>query len=87
MLIEFDFQDEGHLYADCLFCILTIYGKCLLFQFLNRVILLDNPHRNKGSKGSIRTACFIFSKFKLNSLLQVVVHTYMNIAVRKPMHL
>ena len=50
MLIEFDFQDEGHLYADCLFCILTIYCKCLLSQYLNRVILLDNPHRNKGSR-------------------------------------
>ena len=27
------FEDEGHLYAKCLFDILTIYPKCLLFQF------------------------------------------------------
>ena len=28
------FQDEGHLYGNCLFYILTIYRECFLFQFL-----------------------------------------------------
>ena len=29
------YAEEGHLYANCLFYILTIYAKCLLFQFLS----------------------------------------------------
>ena len=35
MLLKIDFQDKGHLDANLLFYILTIYRKCLLFQFLN----------------------------------------------------
>ena len=32
--ISLIFRDEDHLYAHCLFYILTIYCKCPLFQFL-----------------------------------------------------
>ena len=32
------FEDEGYLYDSCLFYILNIYGKCLLFQFLSHGI-------------------------------------------------
>ena len=32
------FQDEGHLYGNCLFYILSIYCKCPLYQFLSRNI-------------------------------------------------
>ena len=34
------FPDERHLYANCLFYILTIYAKCLLFQFVSGGILM-----------------------------------------------
>ena len=32
------FQDDGHLYANCLFYVLSFCLKCLIFQFLNRDI-------------------------------------------------
>ena len=31
--LKFLFRDEGHLYANCLFYILSIYRKCFPFQF------------------------------------------------------
>ena len=33
-LLKLNFQDEDHLYANCLFHILPLYCKCFLFQFL-----------------------------------------------------
>ena len=37
------FRDEGHLYANCLFYILTINPKCHPFQFFNRGIRMYIP--------------------------------------------
>ena len=37
------FRDEGHLYANCLFYILTINPKCNPFQFFNRGIRMYIP--------------------------------------------
>ena len=37
------FRDEGHLYANCLFYIPTIYPKCLLSQFYSRGIRMHIP--------------------------------------------
>ena len=37
------FWDEGHLYSNCLFYILTIYRKCLLFQFLDCAVCMQIP--------------------------------------------
>ena len=37
------FCDEGHLYANCLFYILNIYPKCLLFEFLSADIRIHIP--------------------------------------------
>ena len=36
-------QLESYFYANCLFYILTIYLKCLLCQFLGRVIIMQIP--------------------------------------------
>ena len=36
-------HDEGHLYSNLLFYILTIYRKCLLFQFLGAGIHMPIP--------------------------------------------
>ena len=37
-LLKINFCDEGHLYANLLIFVLTIYRKCLLFQFFSRGI-------------------------------------------------
>ena len=39
LLLKLIFQNEGHLYGNCLFYILPIYCKFLLFQFLSSVNL------------------------------------------------
>ena len=36
--LNLNFQDEGQLYANCLFHFLSLYRKCFLFQFLIRCI-------------------------------------------------
>ena len=36
LLLKLLFQDEGRFYGNFLFYILSIYCKCLLFQFLSR---------------------------------------------------
>ena len=41
ILLKLNFQHEGYLYSNCLFYILTIYRKCLLFQFLSCSIRMD----------------------------------------------
>ena len=43
VLLKINFQDKGHLYVRCLLYILTIYVKCLLFQFLGRGIRIHIP--------------------------------------------
>ena len=35
LFLRFYFPDEGHLYAKCLFDILTIYPKCHRFHFFS----------------------------------------------------
>ena len=43
ILLKCKFQDKGHLYGNCLFYILSIYYKCLLFQFLRCCIRMHIP--------------------------------------------
>ena len=44
LLLKLIFQDEGHLYGNCLFYILSIYYKFLLFfQFLSSSIRMHIP--------------------------------------------
>ena len=52
--MELVFQDEGHLYANCLFFILTVYRIYLLFQFfLHLWYTYTHSHPSRGSKGRI----------------------------------
>ena len=41
--LNLSFWDEGYLYANCSFYTLTIYPKCLLFQFFSRGIRMHIP--------------------------------------------
>ena len=34
VFLKLNFQDESHLHANCLFCILILCCKCIFFQFL-----------------------------------------------------
>ena len=43
VVLKLNFQREGHLYANCLIYTLTIYHKCLLFQFLGCGIHMRIP--------------------------------------------
>ena len=43
VLLKINFQDEGHLDANFLIYILTIYCECLLFQFFNRDVRMHIP--------------------------------------------
>ena len=40
---KLNFQNEGHLYTNCLFFILSFRLKCLLFQFVSRGICVHIP--------------------------------------------
>ena len=42
-LLNLLFHKEGHLYANCLLYIPTIYRKCHLFQFFSRGIRMHIP--------------------------------------------
>ena len=53
VLLKFIFQDEGHFYANCLFRILAIKRKCLLFHFLSRVIRIHVPILTQVQNGCI----------------------------------
>ena len=48
-----EFHDEGHLYSNCLFYILTIYHKCLRFQFLGSLICMQIPFLTEIQNGRI----------------------------------
>ena len=50
---EGSFRDEGHLYANCLFYILSIYRKCFLFQFLCCAIHMHIPILREVQNGRI----------------------------------
>ena len=59
------FRDESHLYADCLFHILTIYPKCLLLQFFSRCIRMHIPVLTGVQNGRIsqpNTSPFLLKK-------------------------
>ena len=43
VLLEFNFQDEGHLDANVKIVILTIYCKCLFSQFFSCCMCMDIP--------------------------------------------
>ena len=47
------FRNEGHLYANCLFYILSIYRKCFLFQFLCYGIRMQIPIQREVQNGRI----------------------------------
>ena len=49
-----NFEDEGHSYAKCLFFVLTLYHKCVLFQFLGYSICTHIPILTGVQKGRIR---------------------------------
>ena len=51
IFLKFIFWDEGHLHPNCLFCILTIYRKCLLFHFLGCGIKMHIPIVTQAQKG------------------------------------
>ena len=40
MILNLNFQDEGHYFANCLFYIPIVSRKCFSFQFLTRDILM-----------------------------------------------
>ena len=50
---EGSFLDEGHLYANCLFYIVSIYRKCFLFQFLCCAIHMHIPILREVQNGRI----------------------------------
>ena len=43
VLLKFNFEHKGHLYASFLLCIFSFCLKCLLFQFLSRGICMHIP--------------------------------------------
>ena len=51
VLLKLDFQDESHLYPNCLFYILSLCLKCFLFQFFSRDISI----LTRVQKGHIRS--------------------------------
>ena len=53
VLLMLEFHDEGHLYSNCLFYILTIYHKCLLFQFLGSLICMQIPFLTEVQNGRL----------------------------------
>ena len=53
VLLKLNLQHEGQLYANCLIYILTIYHKCLLFQFLGRGIRMQIPTLTRAQKEHI----------------------------------
>ena len=61
------FQDDGHLYANCLFYVLSFCLKCLIFQFLNRD-RYPNCHPNRDWKWTHQQLNKIF-KLKIWSLI------------------
>ena len=54
VLFEAYFRDEDHLYVNCLFCILSLWLKCLLFQIRTRGIRIHLSIRTGVEKGDIR---------------------------------
>ena len=54
VLFEAYFRDEDHLYADCLFYILSLCFKCLLFQIRTHGIRMPVSIRTGVEKGHIR---------------------------------
>ena len=53
IFLKFIFWDEGHLYPNCLFYILTAYCKCLLFLFLGCGIHMHIPILTRAQKWRI----------------------------------
>ena len=53
LLLKHNFQDEGHLCANFFFYVLTIYRKCLIFQFLSRGMRMHIPILVGVQKGRI----------------------------------
>ena len=43
LFLKLLFRDEGHLYANCLFYIPTIYPKCHRFHYFSRGIRMPFP--------------------------------------------
>ena len=68
VLLKLNFQDKGHLYANCSFVISTIYPKCHLFQFYSRDILIhitiltgvQNGRISRRRNGHIQLKYFLF---------------------------
>ena len=69
--LKLNFQDNGHLHANCLFCILIIYRKCFAFQFSCRGIgmhisILTGVQNRRFS--SWKNGYIFLKKFILNNM-------------------
>ena len=53
MLLKLNLQDEGQLYANCLFYILSLFLKCLLSPLLSRGIRMQISFLTGAQKGHI----------------------------------
>ena len=70
------FQDEGDLYANSLFNVLTLYHKCYLFQFLSCDIRMHVPTltgvqngcMNPKKKSSFAEKYLLFSQMKVTCM-------------------
>ena len=70
------FQDEGDLYANSLFNVLTLYHKCYLFQFLSCDIRMhvpmltgvQNGRMNLKKKSSFAEKYLLFSQMKVTCM-------------------